>query len=278
MDNRVQNFVIATKPLLEELEQLLLAHPIDVNGLLQKLDMLHKRHLQLTVNAAALREQYNSKDNKEYVNKTVQVVSNILLRTNPAFTIENPLQDLRNMALDHIYFIGTHQLGVLDEPAVIRSFFNAFLRIYEMDNEENCLLIFKIIFKIFERIDLTIAINLGLIIVNQFEKVSRKIMECCKDINFEMCLKARVNGSCEIKMLLENLYTPISVIGPNNQKFRVLPKATKSLHVLAEAPQILNRLLELWYIGYGCGLIDKSWKDVVEVFLKIINLKCDERL
>ncbi|GBM35323.1 hypothetical protein AVEN_195830-1 [Araneus ventricosus] len=132
MNNRVQNFGAATGPLFKEIEEALLARPIDVNGLLQKMDMLRKTHLLLTVNAATLREQYNIKDNKEYVNKTVQVISNILFQTNPAFTSENSLQHLRNMVLDHIYFIGTHQLSVLDEEAVIRSFFNAFVRLYEI--------------------------------------------------------------------------------------------------------------------------------------------------
>ncbi|GBO27117.1 hypothetical protein AVEN_100096-1 [Araneus ventricosus] len=103
-------------------------------------------------------------------------------------------------------------------------------------------------------------------------------MECYKDINLEMCLKTHVNDPCTMKTLLENLRLPILVIGPNDQMVRVLPRASKSLQVLAEAPQVLNQMLELWFIGYGTGLIDNNWKNVVETFLKIINLKCDEKL
>ncbi|XP_055927468.1 uncharacterized protein LOC129958804 [Argiope bruennichi] len=277
MGDSIQEFRAAFKPLFEELKQATETKPINISLLLQKMNDLRQKHIFVNMYAATLKEQNNGKDKKEYVNKIMRIITNILFKTDPCFREEDPEQHLRKMALEHIFFIGAHEVAVLGQ-FLVRDLYTIIINIFEGDNEENCLLAFKILLKLVEYVNITKSPRLRCFVLTKIQELYNKIFPCYETIDIHMFVEAvHVSHSCEVEKLLENLHSPIIIFGPDNGKIKILPRASKSLQVLAEAPQVLNHIFEIWSIHYSRELILQVFDNLDTTFMRIINRTCNRR-
>ncbi|KAF8778079.1 Transcription-associated protein 1 like protein [Argiope bruennichi] len=275
MDHFAEDYRAAAKALLEELKHALEAKPININLLMQTMAEICKKHI-LANRDSALTRLNDRKEYEEFVNKFMQIILNILFKTDPCFRAESPEQLLRRSALELIFFIGVHELAVL-RHVLVQDLFNSIIRIFERDNEENCLLAFKILIKLFEYVNITESPHIRCIVLNKVQELYSKIFPCYETIGIHMFLEEfRMSHSCEEEQLLENLYSPIITFGADKKKIKILPRASKSLQVLAEAPLILNHIFEIWSIHYSLGLILQVANNSNTTFMRIINGTCDE--
>ncbi|GFV56847.1 hypothetical protein TNCV_145991 [Trichonephila clavipes] len=163
------------------------------------------------------------------------------------------MRQLRKGALDLVSNIGAKRLKLL-QPDLLQRFFNVLICLYDEDNEDNFLSGLKIILDVFK----SESLPEGLIVLCQRLLLVFKYK--VTDVNI------RESRTSYASVKERHVWMGREIV-------TILPKASESLCVIAEAPELILLTLHLWSKGsFYFGIVN----DISNVCLKIINFLPDE--
>ncbi|GFY66212.1 hypothetical protein TNIN_141611 [Trichonephila inaurata madagascariensis] len=197
--------------------------------------------------------QYACKRNIVFYHKVVEAVIAILSGTAPCLIVENPTQQLRKGALDLVSYIVAKRLKLL-QPDLLQRFFNVLICLYDEDNEDNFLLGLKIILDVFK------SESLPEVLMGLCQRLLLVFKYKVTDVNIRESRTSYASVKLRHRWKGKKMVT-------------LLPVASESLCVIAEAPELILLTLPLWSTGsFYFGIVN----DMSNVFLKIINFLPDE--
>ncbi|GIY13751.1 uncharacterized protein CDAR_531351 [Caerostris darwini] len=250
-------------PLIQEQIETIRNVPIDnIETLLECCKKIEIFHIYEFEPVLLCNQDFENNISSEYVNAIVNTVTYILENVKPCFILNDPKQHLRYKALNLLHSIGIKNVIQFVESQPFNLCTRALIKLYKVDNEENCLLGLKII--------KDVILNSHFFCSNVNSLVLEMLSEFEKIKNSKICNRISVNADSSAVELLRRIPSSF-ILNAKESDSVLLPRSCNSLRVLAESPSLI------FLVSY---MIKKSYDpssaisyDMVPHFLKIIKLK-----